>query len=167
MDCKRAGKFGKYRSNSGRRKRRVCCCTTRWGIRRRTNPSTNCTSCWKEAIWRLCTSSAPTKRRCWWAKDSAAIIGTRPGSASIPRWPRWRSRSQTKFSPSCSKDWTKIKAMISASTSIPPCLSEVTYLLYQLLIDIQYPRKVHEKCVASYWFTVKNGTFKSVYLLKA
>ena len=31
---------------------------------------------------------------------------------------------------------------------------------------VQYPRKVHEKCVASYWFTVKNGKFKSVYLLK-
>ena len=32
--------------------------------------------------------------------------------------------------------------------------------------NIQYPRKVHEKFVASYWFTVKNGKFKSVYLLK-
>ena len=32
--------------------------------------------------------------------------------------------------------------------------------------QVQYPRKVHEKFVASYWFTVKNGTFKSVYLLK-
>ena len=35
-----------------------------------------------------------------------------------------------------------------------------------IFVELQYPRKVHEKFVASYWFTVKNGKFKSVYLLK-
>ena len=33
-------------------------------------------------------------------------------------------------------------------------------------LSVQYPRKVHEKFVASYWFTVKNVKLKSVYLLK-
>ena len=48
-----------------------------------------------------------------------------------------------------------------------PCGIETQWQLIDVSWkNVQYPRKVHEKCVASYWFTVKNWKFKSVYLLK-
>ena len=125
---------------------------------------------WSAIRMRWMTSKAETqwrwRRRRWRIAPSFWTIWTESWKKPASSWNK-STRTKTCSDgrslqrPICPCSSIRFSRTVSCGTLLTSFTTATTFG-----IEVQYPRKVHETFVASYWFTVKNGKFKSVYLLK-